>query len=124
LTKKHRARLAAQVSSDLAIYVDLFGSVDTTQSSVRELRIADFLITPNPLTGDVVNLSFTSLKEEKFSFAVYDVLGREVAVLGEKVYSAGKNSLPIAIGNVASGIYILRVSDGVLTKSLSFRVVK
>lgn len=119
-----RAWLVAQITTDLVIRMDLYGKVDSTQTSVRELPVADFLITPNPLKGDVVSVSFTSLDEKKLSFAVYDVLGREVAVIREKVYSSGKNALPIAIGEVAAGMYILRVSDGLLTKSLSFRVVR
>ncbi len=71
-----------------------------------------------------MNVSFTSLEEMKLSFAVYDMLGREVAVIRERVYSSGKNALPIAIGDVSAGMYILRVSDGVSTKSISFRVLK
>ena len=119
-----KARLVAQIESDLSIHMDLYGKVDSAQTSVRELPIADFLITPNPLTGDVVNVSFALLQEKKLSFVVYDVLGREVAVLDQKVYSAGKNSLAIPIGDVAAGMYILRVSDGASTKSISFRVVR
>ena len=71
-----------------------------------------------------MNVSFALLQEKKLSFVVYDVLGREVAVLDQKVYSAGKNSLAIPIGDVAAGMYILRVSDGASTKSISFRVVR
>lgn len=119
-----RAWLVAQISSGLSIKMDLYGKVDSTQTSVRELPVADFLITPNPLIGDVVSVSFTSLTEKKLSFAVYDMLGRQVAVLREKVYSGGKNTLSVAIGDVAAGMYILRVSDGVSTKSISFRVMK
>lgn len=124
LKRIRRAWLVAQITSDLSIRMDLYGKVDSSQTSVKELPIADLLITPNPLTGDVVNVSFSSREEKKLSFAVYDMLGREVAVLGERVYSAGKNSLPIAIGDVSAGGYILRVSDGSSTKSISFRVVK
>jgi hypothetical protein len=118
------ARLVAQISSDLTIHMDLYGKVDSAQTSVRELPIADFLITPNPLNGDVVSVSFTSLDQKKLSFAIYDMLGREVAVVREKVYFGGKNTLTVPIGDVAAGVYILRVTDGILTRSISFRVVR
>ncbi|HEY6170700.1 MAG TPA: T9SS type A sorting domain-containing protein [Candidatus Kapabacteria bacterium] len=129
LKPKHAVREAQLVSicdyfgSD-SIDVIYFRGILQTQSVKYDLPLEDILLTPNPLTGDIVNVLFTSLEEKKLSFAVYDMLGREVAVMREKVYFAGKNSLPIAIGDVAAGVYILRVSDGVLTKSISFRVVR
>jgi hypothetical protein len=82
------------------------------------------LITPNPLTGDIVNVSFSSKSDEKLIFAVYDMLGREVASVKENIYPRGENSIPIQIGNVPNGVYILRITDGALVKSMSFRVVK
>jgi hypothetical protein len=118
------AYLDAKVATDLMVTSTIWGKVDSAASIVHELPIRDMLITPNPLTGDIVNVSFSSKSDEKLIFAVYDMLGREVASVKENIYPRGENSIPIQIGNVPNGVYILRITDGALVKSMSFRVVK
>ncbi len=46
---------------------------------------------------------------------VYDVLGREVAVLANGTYPAGKYSFTFDGGRLASGVYFYRLSAGGFT---------
>lgn len=130
LTKPTNAVREAQLvsvcdaSTSDSVDIIYFTGIVQTQGLRNVQMLEGISISPNPLTVNIVNVSFALREEKKLSFAVYDMLGREVTVLREKIYSAGKNSLPIAIGDVAAGVYILRVSDDASTKCISIRVVK
>jgi len=52
---------------------------------------------------------------------VYDVLGREVAVLVDEVQRAGTQQVRWDAAGVASGVYVARleVNDGVQTQTLA-----
>jgi hypothetical protein len=82
------------------------------------------MLSPNPSSGGDIMLTFGFKKSSKLSFVVYDVLGKEVVSLPMSYFERGNQRVMIPIANLREGSYILRVSDGVLMKSLSFRVVK
>ncbi|HEY6171125.1 MAG TPA: T9SS type A sorting domain-containing protein, partial [Candidatus Kapabacteria bacterium] len=95
-----------------------------TLSVFGDLPLEALLLSPNPSSGGDVALSFGLEKPSKLSFAVYDVLGKEVVSLPASYFEKGKQRLQMPTSKLGEGSYILRVSDGVLMKSLSFRVVK
>jgi len=89
-----------------AAYVD--GAADRVRPDEVLLR-APF---PNPVR-DRATVSYALPEPASVQLAVYDVLGRRVAVLDEGRREAGVHRLTWEAGNAASGVYLLRLSaDG------------
>lgn len=64
---------------------------------------------PNPFT-DHTTIHFTLNQTERVELAVYDMLGREVAVLANDAYPAGSYTLPFDGTDLASGVYLYRLT--------------
>lgn len=54
--------------------------------------------------------------------AIYDLLGREVAVLADGVYPAGAHSVRFDAGSLPSGMYLYRLEAGgtILARTMLF----
>ncbi len=63
---------------------------------------------PNPFNPSTV-INFNLTKKEKVSLAVYDIVGREVATLIDKDFTAGFHSVRFNASNLSSGIYFYRL---------------
>ncbi|MEM1043365.1 MAG: T9SS type A sorting domain-containing protein [Bacteroidota bacterium] len=66
---------------------------------------------PNPLAGDAT-VRFSLAEAGTATLRVYDMLGRVVATLAEGEYAAGRHEATWTAGDVASGVYLLRLSAG------------
>ena len=68
---------------------------------------------PNPFNNRVL-ISFTLPREDAVKLMVYDILGREVAVLAEGKMNLGAHDYIWQSGNAASGLYfiVLKTSEG------------
>ncbi len=66
---------------------------------------------PNPFTSSTA-LSFTLPEVGRARLAVYDVLGREVAVLAEAPHAAGEHTVTWRPDDLASGVYLVRLEAG------------
>jgi glycosidase len=64
---------------------------------------------PNPFNPNTV-LGFELPETGRVRLAVYDILGREVAVLVDGVYPAGRNTVTFDGTRLASGVYLCRLS--------------
>jgi hypothetical protein len=75
---------------------------------------------PNPMR-DRATLSLTLAEQAPVSVAIYDVMGRRVALLADEVLSAGTHQLPFDASSLANGVYVYRVEmpNGVETGRLS-----
>jgi len=60
---------------------------------------------PNPL-NPTTKINFAIPIEENVSLKVYDVLGREVAMLANKIFPAGRYEFEFDASNLPSGTYI------------------
>jgi hypothetical protein len=89
-----------------------------------DLPLEAFTIIPNPSSGGNMVVNFGLEKQAELSFVIFDMLGREVISIPAAYFTKGKQSLSLPVSKLGEGGYILRVSDGVLTRSISFRVVK
>jgi 1,4-alpha-glucan branching enzyme len=70
---------------------------------------------PNPFNPRT-NIAFELPAEQHVRVAVYDVKGREVAVLADGVFEAGRSAIPWHAtnggGELASGVYFVRLEAG------------
>jgi hypothetical protein len=79
---------------------------------------------PNPVMGSSSRLMLSIKTAATYSFAIIDVLGNEIFTIPSTFCDVGEQIIDIPTSKLPEGAYILRVSDGVLTKSINFRVVK
>ncbi len=75
---------------------------------------------PNPFNPSV-NIRFELPESSVVRVAVFDLLGREVAMVLDEPLSAGSHTVPFTANGLPSGIYLYRVraGDGVLTGSMT-----
>lgn len=103
--------------------LEIIGTFKTLSVS-GDLPLEALTLSPNPTSGGDVMVRFGLENPSKLSFEVYDVLGKEVVSLPVSYFEKGKQHMVLPTAKLREGSYILRVSDGQLSKSLSFRVVK
>lgn len=74
---------------------------------------------PNPFNPSTT-ISYNLAQNSNVSLDVYDLMGRKVATLVNGKQSAGEQSINFDASNLASGVYIYRLSTGnqVLTKKM------
>ncbi|HLA63073.1 MAG TPA: T9SS type A sorting domain-containing protein [Rhodothermales bacterium] len=75
---------------------------------------ADLALVPNPVTGSGV-VRYVVPEAAHVRVAVYDVLGREVAVLADREQGAGRYDVALAAGSLAPGTYLVRLTAGEAT---------
>ena len=83
---------------------------------------------PNPFNpSTTIEYSIPGRGESNSShvkLAVYDVLGREVAVIVNQVQTAGKYAYQFNAENLPSGIYFSRLTSKGYTKTISMQLIK
>ena len=74
---------------------------------------------PNPF-NPTTNISYSIVKSSKVTLKVYDILGREVRTLVNRVQASGKYTVSFNTSNLASGVYFYRINAGdfIATKKL------
>lgn len=95
-------------------------SAEKIQSAVPE-RVNLFPSYPNPFNGQTT-VRFSLDKREHMRLAIYDILGREVAVLIENELEAGVYNAPWSPKGVGSGVYFVRLqtSRNVLSQKIVY----
>ncbi|CAN5280399.1 hypothetical protein BH23BAC3_BH23BAC3_06140 [soil metagenome] len=80
---------------------------------------------PNPF-NPTTNISFSLPGRAEVSLQVYDVMGREVAILANRqTFTGGRHTLAFDASNLASGMYIYRMTiDNGMALSRKMMVVK
>lgn len=101
--------------------VDAVFTIDTSTEE-RDAPFATALAQnfPNPFNPSTV-IRFQVGTQDLASLRVYDIMGREVAVLVNDVMPAGEHSATFDASNLASGVYIYRLTVGseVITKRMT-----
>jgi hypothetical protein len=64
---------------------------------------------PNPVGSSGVTVPFSLERSAEVRLALYDVLGRRVAVLAEGPRAAGPHEATLATGPLPSGVYVVRL---------------
>jgi hypothetical protein len=79
---------------------------------------------PNPFNPST-QIKFGIIEASNVDLRVYDVLGREVAVLTNNEYlAAGSYNVKFNAANLASGIYIYKLTAGTITVSRKMQLLK
>ena len=78
---------------------------------------------PNPF-NPTTTITFSLPRPEKVQIAVYDILGRRVAVLADGFYPAGFHNLQWDASNQPSGIYFARLSAENFHQSRKLLLIK
>jgi hypothetical protein len=96
-------------------------TIDTSTED-REAPFATALAQnfPNPFNPSTV-VGFQVGTQDLASLRVYDIMGREVAVLVNEVMPAGEHFVTFDATNLASGVYVYRLQVGseVFTKRMT-----
>lgn len=66
---------------------------------------------PNPFNPSTA-IDFTLAERSDITLTVYDLFGREIAVLASGSYSAGSYTVSFDGSNLSSGVYIYKLSNG------------
>ena len=108
-------------STEIIRITGLYSATTSVEEAVRELP-DEFVLQaayPNPFNPETT-IQYDIPELAAIRLAVYDLLGREVAVLVDKVVSAGKHTTTFDAGHLPSGSYISRLSTpaGDFTKML------
>lgn len=78
---------------------------------------------PNPFNPSTV-IKFDIPKEGMVSLKVYDITGREMAVLVNNTMEPGRYEYTFEASNISSGIYFYRISSGEYVKTMRMLLVK
>lgn len=78
---------------------------------------------PNPARGRAT-VRVAVPAAQTVDVAIYDALGREVAVVTRGDLAAGRHELPVSTDGFASGLYIVRMRAGTFTRSQTLTVVQ
>jgi hypothetical protein len=81
------------------------------------------LVAPNPSHGEAT-ARFALREAGSVRLAIYDHLGREVALLHEGPLSAGPQQLPVNIPGLPAGVYLVRVTGEGLATSRAVTVAR
>ena len=75
---------------------------------------------PNPTRGDAT-VRFSLDRAQRVQVALYDVVGRRVAVVAEGTFGAGDATASVATADLPAGIYILRLQgeDAAATRTVT-----
>jgi hypothetical protein len=91
--------------------------VASTKTMPKEFSLSQNY--PNPFNPST-KISYTIPEQSKVRLSVYDLLGREVAVLVDKEQNAGLHNVQFKAGNFSSGVYFYRLqsSNNIVTKKM------
>ena len=95
----------------LTLILDWFGSPASVKPG-EELAVSDFqlyAVYPNPFNSSTV-ISFDLRAASFVELVVYDVMGREVEVLGAGDWGLGKHEVVWEAEGLGSGVYFIRLS--------------
>ncbi|MEW5798414.1 MAG: T9SS type A sorting domain-containing protein [Bacteroidota bacterium] len=101
-------------------------NIPTSAEKVTSKIVYDFSLSqnfPNPFNPSTT-ISYDLPKSEFVTMKVYDMLGREVAVLLNEEKSAGSYTVEWNAHNAASGLYIARMRAGDFAKTIKMTLMK
>ncbi|MGB3542031.1 T9SS type A sorting domain-containing protein, partial [Rubrivirga sp.] len=78
---------------------------------------------PNPTSGDAT-VRFSLDRAQDVRVALYDVLGRQVAVVAEGTFGTGESTVVVATSELPSGVYVVRLEGEGVAATQQLSVVR
>lgn len=97
--------------------------VSVDNSEIKKFNFSLFQNYPNPF-NPVTTIRFELPESERVELIIYDMLGREVEILYNKVAPTGIVDVDFNAGKLASGIYIYRIKAGDFVSSKKLVLLK
>ena len=88
-------------------------TVDGSPVSVEDQKLTDNMVIdvfPNPVQN-ITNLNVKITYPSNLIIGVYNELGNKVVELNSDYFNAGNHNIPLEMGQLASGIYYIRISS-------------
>ena len=85
------------------------GNHETISGLPKETTLYDNY--PNPF-NPTAKISFSLPQKSEIKLKVFDVLGREIQILAEGIYEAGKYEVEFNASNLPSGVYFYNLTSG------------
>lgn len=88
---------------------------DNSPSAIDDVTTSkfDFVLSPNPVKKNKLNVEITSLPEGTYQLEIYDTLGNLIKVNSYSMSRKGGNTkVKIKVGNYPAGVYFVRLSSG------------
>ena len=96
----------AQQAAFAQVLASVFGRATPTEGGAEtDLTLATW---PNPTRG-AATVAFGLAEGGAARISVYDALGREVAVVADRAFGAGRHA--VAVPALAAGVYVVRVAS-------------
>lgn len=83
-----------------------------------EIDIYEIKLFPNPVLGNTLNISIRNPAFHAQSWEIFDVAGKKI--ISQQPTQGVRNSFEINVGQLAPGMYVLRLKNGNRFKSKSF----
>ena len=84
---------------------------------------ADLSVFPNPTRGRAT-VAYRLTESADVRVAIYDVLGREVALVADGAQAEGAHSATFETASLAAGLYVIRVETVSASSTARFTVVR
>ncbi|CAN5140068.1 hypothetical protein BH23BAC3_BH23BAC3_05060 [soil metagenome] len=97
------------------------GEYDETEPMVKQLRLDQNY--PNPF-NPTTSISFQLPERSEVSLKIYDVVGREVAILVNEPLSAGEHTATFDASSLPSGVYFYRLETTTGSLSRKMTLIK
>lgn len=101
-------------------------NIVTSQNEKKHYLPEQFVLQqnyPNPVNPSTT-IRYQLPRATNVHLALYDILGKEIAVLVNKVQSAGEYSLPVNAAQLSSGIYFYTLRAGNILQTKKMVVIK
>ncbi len=95
----------------VTLYLNGYGSEGIKESASAPATCTLLRNHPNPFNPTTM-IEFELTQPQRIQLAVYDMRGRRVAQLAAGSYDAGTHSVQFDGGELASGVYLCRLSTG------------
>ncbi|MGE5848268.1 MAG: T9SS type A sorting domain-containing protein, partial [Ignavibacteria bacterium] len=105
------------------ITLPLKGTVGINQDKTTLTNFELFQNYPNPFNPETI-IKYQLANEGKVSLKVFDILGKEKAVLVNEIQNAGLHQIEFNASNLSSGVYFYTLNAGDFSKTLKLLLVK
>lgn len=107
----------AYAATELTGFEETGATVNTTELTT----VTDMVLSPNPVTADVMTVDFTLAETTDMEVAVFNTFGQKVTTVSNATFAAGNSTITVDATAYANGVYYLVMTSN--NKQISKRFV-